>query len=319
MGEIFRVNPGNLSGLVEPTAHFRRLNIGPTDTSTTVENIVSVVGDYNDYFGLWVANTNKGTTASTDIVVGNANSDYLNDPLLYVDFGLNGANNSNPFNTFFAAGDAYLFTGGSTNMGGIDIASGNSNSIKFAVGGLLATNEVARFTSAGMDIGLAGTLTGAISFEGAVSGATILTANSTGASGVVILPQAGTTLAGLGIAETFTATQTGYLWVDSNNTVTVSSNAGTCSSAYRLNTFTNSSAATMAITLAVSTPTPANGQMMIVRIYDFSGVAETIGWTNTENSQVAAPLTSNGSTTLPLTVGFQYNGGTSKWRCIAVS
>jgi hypothetical protein len=38
---------------------------------------------------------------------------------------------------------------------------------------------------------------------------------------------------------------------------------------------------------------------------------------NTENSTVTAPTTSNGSTTLPLTVGFMFNGSTSKWRAVA--
>lgn len=100
-----------------------------------------------------------------------------------------------------------------------------------------------------------------------------------------------------------------------NNAVSVSSNAGTCSANYRLNTFTNSSAASMTITL--STSTPIDGQLMMVRIYDFSAVAQTISWVNTENSTVTAPTTSNGSTTLPLTVGFMWNAATSKWRTIA--
>jgi hypothetical protein len=67
----------------------------------------------------------------------------------------------------------------------------------------------------------------------------------------------------------------------------------------------------MAVTSAV------DGQMSIVRIYDFSAAAQTISWVNTENSNATVPTTSNGSTTLPLTVGFMYNGQTSKWRCIA--
>ncbi len=99
-----------------------------------------------------------------------------------------------------------------------------------------------------------------------------------------------------------------------NTAVTVSSNAGTCPVTTLLDTFTNSSAATMAITIATSGAT--DGQKKIVRIYDFSGATQTIGWTNTENSTVSVPLISNGSTTLPLTVGFMYNNATSKWRCV---
>jgi hypothetical protein len=112
-----------------------------------------------------------------------------------------------------------------------------------------------------------------------------------------------------------TGTSTANNSVFSNNTVTVTSNAGTCSASFYLNTFTNSSAATMAITL--STSGAVDGQRMIVRVYDFSAVAQTIGWTNTENSMVSAPTTSNGSMTLPITVGFMYNSATNLWRCVA--
>lgn len=107
--------------------------------------------------------------------------------------------------------------------------------------------------------------------------------------------------------------------VDINNVVSVSSNAGTTSALYRLNTFTNSSASAMTITMPTSIPTPVDGQMMMVRIYDATGVTKGITWVNTENSTVSAPTTSNGSTTLPLTVGFQWNASTSKWRCIALA
>jgi hypothetical protein len=97
-------------------------------------------------------------------------------------------------------------------------------------------------------------------------------------------------------------------------TITVTANAGTVTRANRINKFTNSSAATMTITM--STTAALDGDMVQVRIYDFSAAAQTITWVNTENSSVTVPATSNGSTALPLTVGFQYNSATSKWRCI---
>lgn len=100
----------------------------------------------------------------------------------------------------------------------------------------------------------------------------------------------------------------------SPNVVTVASNAGTVPVARPVNNFTNSSAATMTITMATTGAT--DGQLSSVRVYDFSAVSETITWVNTENSGVSAPTTSAGSTTLPKTVLFQYNGATSKWRCI---
>jgi hypothetical protein len=97
------------------------------------------------------------------------------------------------------------------------------------------------------------------------------------------------------------------------NVVSVASNAGTVPVGREVNNFTNSSAATMTITMA--TAGAIDGQFSEVRIYDFSAAAETIAWVNTENSTVTAPTTSNGSTTLPLSVFFQFNGATSKWRC----
>jgi hypothetical protein len=100
-----------------------------------------------------------------------------------------------------------------------------------------------------------------------------------------------------------------------NNIITVTSNAGTIPVTSKLNTFTNSSAATMTITVATSGA--VDGQMTIVRIYDSSIATQTITWVNTENSTIITPTTSNGSTSLPLTVGFMYNSQTSKWRCIA--
>lgn len=103
--------------------------------------------------------------------------------------------------------------------------------------------------------------------------------------------------------------------VNTSNAITATSNAATVPITSRISTVTNSSAATLIITM--TTTSAVDGQMVMVRILDFSGVAQTVTWVNTENSTVTAPTTSNGSTTSPLTVGFQYNASTSKWRCIA--
>lgn len=117
-------------------------------------------------------------------------------------------------------------------------------------------------------------------------------------------------------AQTFTGTQTfNNAVIYTNNAIAASSNAATVPITARVNTVTNNSAATLTITMA--TASAVDGQLSMVRILDFSAVAQTIAWVNTENSSISAPTTSNSSTTLPLTVGFQYNGATSKWRCIA--
>ena len=103
--------------------------------------------------------------------------------------------------------------------------------------------------------------------------------------------------------------------IDVNNAITASGNAATVPITYRLNTVTNNSAATLTITM--TTTSAVDGQMTIVRIYDFSGVAQTLTLVNTENSTVTAPASTNGSTTLPVTLGFMFNSATTKWRLIA--
>lgn len=102
-----------------------------------------------------------------------------------------------------------------------------------------------------------------------------------------------------------------------NNAVTVTTNAGTVPVTSKLSTFTNSSAAAMTITIA--TTSAVDGQPLILRIYDFSAVAQNLTFVNCESSSATLPTRSNGSTTLPLTVAFMYNAATSKFRCVAVA
>jgi hypothetical protein len=102
-----------------------------------------------------------------------------------------------------------------------------------------------------------------------------------------------------------------------NNAVTVSSNAATVPVTASLTTVTNNAAATATIT--ITTTGAVDGQKVVVRFYDFTNVTQTLAWTNTENSSVLAPVLSNGSTSLPLTIAFQFNSQTTKWRCMAVA
>jgi hypothetical protein len=134
-------------------------------------------------------------------------------------------------------------------------------------------------------------------------------------STTMTFPSTTATIARTDAAQTFTGLQTMSQILTTPATISVSSNAGTVTRSNRINNFTNSSAATMTITM--STTSATDGDMVMVVILDFSGVAQTITWVNTENSTVTAPTTSNGSTTLPLTVGFKWNSLTSKWRVLA--
>jgi len=108
-------------------------------------------------------------------------------------------------------------------------------------------------------------------------------------------------------------------YVDANNTrnnaITATANAATANIAFRVNTITNNSAATLTITIPTSGA--VDGQMVMIRVKDFSAVAQTVTWVNTENGEGTAPILSNGSTTLPRAAGYQFNSATTKWRCIA--
>ena len=136
-------------------------------------------------------------------------------------------------------------------------------------------------------------------------------------STTMTFPSTTATIARTDAAQTFTGTQTFSQVITTNNAITASGNAATVPITSKLNTVTNNSAATLTITMTVTSA--VDGQISIVRIYDATGVAQTITWVNTENSTVIVPATSNGSTTLPLSVIFMYNAATSKMRCLGVS
>ncbi len=99
------------------------------------------------------------------------------------------------------------------------------------------------------------------------------------------------------------------------NSIIASGNAATVPISSKVNNITNNSAATLTITM--TTVGAVDGQFSMVRVFDFSGIAQTVTWVNTENSIAIAPTVTNGSITLPITIGFQYNSKTSKWRCVA--
>jgi hypothetical protein len=134
-------------------------------------------------------------------------------------------------------------------------------------------------------------------------------------STTMTFPATTATIARTDAAQTFTGTQTFSQTILTANAITASSNAATVPVTSGRNIVTNNSAATLTITL--TTASAVNMQTCIVQVLDFSAVAQTITWVNTENSTISVPATSNGSTSLPLSVGFIYNGSTSKWRCVA--
>jgi len=195
----------------------------------------------------------------------------------------------------FANADINFSTGLGVAQGGTGLTSGTSGGVLYySATGTLASS--AALAASALVVG---------------GGAGVAPSTITTGTGVTTALGVNTGSTGAFVVNGGTALQI----INTVNPVTVTSNAGTVPITYRINNFTNSSAATMTITLA--TASAVDGQMSIVRIYDFSAAAQNINWVNTENSTVTVPATSNGSITLPLTVGFMYNSQTSKWRCIA--
>jgi hypothetical protein len=226
------------------------------------------------------------------------------------------------------AGGAVTLTGGTggatsgnggavTITGGSPATSGAGGAVSLIAAAGVGSNQnggnVTITAGAATGAGTAGTVT----INGVIQSPTLLTpALGTPASGVLSSCTTATNGAGANNttlpSQAYVDREAGFI----NNAISVTSNAGSTSVNYKFNTFTNSSAATMTITC--TTASAIDGQPLIVRIYDFSAAAQTISWVNTENStNVSAPTTSAGSTTLPLVVGFVYNSATSKWRCIA--
>lgn len=284
------------------------LRIGPTYANITTENKLSVIGNANDYHGIFVANVNSGSLASTDIVVG-SDSSGVND---YGDFGVNSSTNSNPSFSLFGANDVYLFTGPGGALNNINIATGTAGKvIKFGVGGLLTANEVGRFTSTGLTVGLAGTITGILQIAGITSGTTSLTVASA-ASGTLTLPSATDTLVGRATTDTLT-----------NKRITKRTGTTTSSATPTINTdivdFYSITALAAAITSFTTnlSGTPTEAQTLWIAITD-NGTARAITWgASFEASTVALPTTTVLS--IRLDVGFVWNTVTSKWRCIAVA
>lgn len=153
----------------------------------------------------------------------------------------------------------------------------------------------------------------------AATGKKVSVSNSINITGTdsttMTFPSTSATVARTDAAQTFTGTQTFSQIVTTNNAITATANAATVPITSRISTVTNNSAA--GLTITITTASAVDGMLVQVRVLDFSAVAQTITWVNTENGEATAPTTSNGSTTLPRAGLFQFNSATTKWRCIA--
>ena len=145
-----------------------------------------------------------------------------------------------------------------------------------------------------------------------------LTVQSSGANTILVLGAGQSALFTALVATPTTAANWTYALTDCvgiNLATTATSNAATVNLAYKTNTITNNSAATLTITFP--TAGAVDGMMRVVRIFPSSAVAQTLTLVNTENSTVTPPANTGASTTIPIQIGAIYNGATSKWTIIA--
>lgn len=116
------------------------LGIGSGTTTFTNSGasggIISTMNGGNTFYvPLSGQNLNSGTTASTDIILGN---DAATDTSNYVDLGISSSTNADPNFTGFGAGEPYLYS--QTHSMDFGTATANAN-LKFFTGGTLKANQ----------------------------------------------------------------------------------------------------------------------------------------------------------------------------------
>jgi hypothetical protein len=130
------VNLNANGDLVLPTA---TLQIGTAGSTVFPNTLAQMYADVDSYAQLILQNNNAGTLASSDLVL---TADTGTDSANYFDVGIGSSTYSEPAFTMLGPIDAYAIANGGNMV--INVATAGK-SIKFAQGGTLSANEVARF------------------------------------------------------------------------------------------------------------------------------------------------------------------------------
>lgn len=114
-----------------------------TPTTTTRTHILANANTYNEFI---IKNSNTGNFASADITL---NTNDANDTFGYLNLGINSNTFANASQFAYGPRDGYLYSSNSH----LWIGTASANAVIIHANGTIANNEVARFTSAGMQVG----------------------------------------------------------------------------------------------------------------------------------------------------------------------
>jgi len=188
-----------------------KFNISFPGTSplTLASSGLEITNSVNNYFSADIQNQSNGVNASSDFV---ATADTGTDTTHYINMGINGSGFSQAGWTINGALDGYLYTQ-DTNL---SIGTAGAKYLSFFIGGTLAANERARFSSAGNL--LIGTTTDAATGVLQVTGNTALTGTFT-VSSTSTLTGLLTATGGITTPANLTTTSTGNIQVTGTGSV----------------------------------------------------------------------------------------------------
>lgn len=255
------------------------------------------------------SNSNAGTSAFTSIFFQNDTSD--SGGTKFANIGLNSSTYTDTtFGTAFGTASQFQIY---SSVGSVLIGTTKASSfLQLVIGGSATTNEVARFTTTTLNLGLAGTITGKLALQGSTSGSVTIQGVAAGGSSVNTVQAVTDTFVYKATTDTLT-----------NKRITRRAPAVTQAATPTINTDNTDVAHITGLAQAITSMTtnlsgtPVEGDMLRIDFTD-NGTARAITWgTSFEASTVALPTTTVISTRLD--VGFVWNTVTSKWRCVAVA
>lgn len=283
------------SGVSAALGIVKTVSVNTAGSGYSVNDVLTLTGGSNDCTVKVLTINGSGGVLTVSIVSNGTNYTVTN-------FNVTGGGGSgakiNVLTLFdftgFSASDGYTYvSGGNLNLAVDDSVAGKV--IKFLVNGLATTNEIGRFSTTGLTVGLTGTLTGLVKFAGSTSTFISIQGAAVGnSSALTLLPHTAN------IATSASTTET--------------SNAATVVAIAALTHTHTITALAVADTFGI--PTIASGSLdntytLIIRIKD-NGTARALAFNAIFRAgTIALPTTTIVNKTMYL--GFKYNVTDTKW------